>query len=138
MRCQILFSPLEIICIKCQILFSGENNEHILKCCLLKILPRVLSIKGPVTTVANGILKYFFYSFQETSFIFPNKYDLTFHLICLLGITGQALIYWKNKSGGKNSADILKYFSQKIGFDILCKLSHKERIYMKGQILFLE
>ena len=40
---------------------------------------------------------------------------------------------------GKNSADDnLKYlyFSQKIGIDISCKLSHKETICMTCQILF--
>ena len=30
---------------KCQILFSGKNKKNISKCLLLKILPRVLSIK---------------------------------------------------------------------------------------------
>ena len=35
-------SPLETICMKCQNLFSGENISI---CCLLKILPRVLSVK---------------------------------------------------------------------------------------------
>ena len=30
---------------KCQILFSGKNKKNISKCHLLKILPRVLSIK---------------------------------------------------------------------------------------------
>ena len=29
---------------KCQILFSGKNKKNISKCCLLKILPRVLSV----------------------------------------------------------------------------------------------
>ena len=28
----------------CQILFSGKNKKNISKCCLLKILPRVLSV----------------------------------------------------------------------------------------------
>ena len=37
----------ETVCMKCQILFSWENKKNILKCkCLLKILPRVLSIKN--------------------------------------------------------------------------------------------
>ena len=31
---------------KCQILFSGKNKKNISKCHLLKILPRVLSVKG--------------------------------------------------------------------------------------------
>ena len=30
---------------KCQHLFSVKNKKNILKCCLLKFLPRVLSIK---------------------------------------------------------------------------------------------
>ena len=30
---------------KCQILFSGKNKKNISKCRLLKILPRVLSVK---------------------------------------------------------------------------------------------
>ena len=36
---------METICMTCQILFSGKNRENISKCCLLKILPRVLSVK---------------------------------------------------------------------------------------------
>ena len=46
-------SPMETVCMKCQILFSGEkknNKKNISKCHLLKILPRVQS----------EILKYFF------------------------------------------------------------------------------
>ena len=35
--------PMETICKKCEILFSGENVS---KCHLLQILPRVLSVKG--------------------------------------------------------------------------------------------
>ena len=34
-------SPLETICMKCQILFSWKNKKNISKCRLLKILPRV-------------------------------------------------------------------------------------------------
>ena len=33
---------------KCQILFSGKNKKNISKCRLLKILPRVLSVKQTV------------------------------------------------------------------------------------------
>ena len=39
-------SPLETICIKCQILFSGKHMKNVSKCRLVKILPRVLSVKG--------------------------------------------------------------------------------------------
>ena len=38
-------SPEETICMKYQILFSGKNKKNISKCRLLKILPRVLSVK---------------------------------------------------------------------------------------------
>ena len=36
---------METLCVKCQILFPEKNKEHISKCCQLKILPRLLSIK---------------------------------------------------------------------------------------------
>ena len=40
---------------KCQILFSGKNKKNISKCRLLKILPRVLSVKTSITReVRNG------------------------------------------------------------------------------------
>ena len=51
--------PMATICMKCQILFPGKNQKNISKCCLLKILPTVLNIKGPVTTRADASLKYF-------------------------------------------------------------------------------
>ena len=43
----------ETICIKCQILFSGKNKKNVSKCCLLKILPRVLSVKGQYSVNDN-------------------------------------------------------------------------------------
>ena len=43
---------------KCQILFSGKNKKNISKCRLLKILPRVLSIKLPVTIAADTKILY--------------------------------------------------------------------------------
>ena len=36
---------------KCQILFSGKNKKNISKCRLLKILPRVLSVKHISKTI---------------------------------------------------------------------------------------
>ena len=48
---------------KCQNLFSGKNKKNISKCRLLKILPRVLSVKVPITTAADDILKYIFFFF---------------------------------------------------------------------------
>ena len=38
-------SPLATIYMKCQILFPGKNKKNISKCCLLKILPKGLSVK---------------------------------------------------------------------------------------------
>ena len=43
-------SPLETICIKCQNLFSGEFKKNISKC-LLKILPRVLSVNAHIASM---------------------------------------------------------------------------------------
>ena len=39
-------SPEFTFCMKCQSLFPGKNRKNILKC-LLKVLPRVLSVKIP-------------------------------------------------------------------------------------------
>ena len=38
-------SPWQTIWMKCQILFSGKHKKNISICCLLKILPKVLSFK---------------------------------------------------------------------------------------------
>ena len=35
---------------KCHILFSGKNKKNISKCRLLKILPRVLSVKDVLSS----------------------------------------------------------------------------------------
>ena len=43
-------SPVETICMKWQNIFSGKNKKNISVCCLLKKLPRVLSIN--VTSVS--------------------------------------------------------------------------------------
>ena len=51
MTCKL--SPMEIICMKYQIQFSGKNKKNISKCCLLKILPRMLSIKE-MKAILNG------------------------------------------------------------------------------------
>ena len=39
-------SPKETICMKCQILFSRKNKKKISKCCLLKFLPSMQSVKA--------------------------------------------------------------------------------------------
>ena len=41
----IKLSLMETICMKCQNLFSENNEKNILKCLLLKFLPRVLRVK---------------------------------------------------------------------------------------------
>ena len=41
---------------QCQILFSGKNKKNISKCRLLKILPRVLSVKETQLHVTASIL----------------------------------------------------------------------------------
>ena len=46
MKCQAYFLGKIYICMKCHILFSEKNKKNISKCRLLKILPRVLSVKG--------------------------------------------------------------------------------------------
>ena len=44
---------------KCQILFSVENKKNISKCCLLKILPRKLSVNTLHFEQHNGIIGLF-------------------------------------------------------------------------------
>ena len=39
------WSPMEAICMKCQILLSGKNKKNVSICRLLKDLSRVLSVK---------------------------------------------------------------------------------------------
>ena len=40
---------------KCQILFSGKNKKNISKYCLLKILPRVLSVKEKLNKIFEPV-----------------------------------------------------------------------------------
>ena len=40
---------------KCHILFPGKNKKNISKCCLLKILPRVLSVKDRRNALIQNI-----------------------------------------------------------------------------------
>ena len=47
-----ILSPLETICINCQILFSGKQKKDISARRLLKILPRVLSVNGTFKLMA--------------------------------------------------------------------------------------
>ena len=45
---------------KCQILFSGNDKKNVSICRLLKVLPRVLSIKAMIKSTLNNS-KYFMY-----------------------------------------------------------------------------
>ena len=47
------FSPLETMCIKCLILFSGKNRKNISFCHLVKILPSILSVNIKNSLVLN-------------------------------------------------------------------------------------
>ena len=54
---------------KCQNLFSGKNKKNISKCRLLKILPRVLSVKslmlGKIFSRQHFVLFCWFFFFSE-------------------------------------------------------------------------
>ena len=52
---------------KCQILFSGKNKKNISKCRLLKILPRVLSVKVPSKICCRLHSNCFVYFSEEIS-----------------------------------------------------------------------
>ena len=43
---------------KCQILFSEKNKKNISKCRLLKILPRVLSVKGVFSDAQSALSRH--------------------------------------------------------------------------------
>ena len=44
---------------KCQNLFSGKNKKNVPECCLLKILPRGLSINKPVFMCVGASFSHF-------------------------------------------------------------------------------
>ena len=50
---------------KCHILFSEKNEKNISKCCLLKILPRVLCVKAPSKICSRRHSKIFTSYFSE-------------------------------------------------------------------------
>ena len=54
MSCKL--SPLETICMKCQNLFSLKNKKSISKCCLLRFLSSMLSIKSEIIIIMILIL----------------------------------------------------------------------------------
>ena len=60
---------------------------------------------------------------HDSFFIFPREQDLIFHANCL---------QWRQFAWNVKTC-FLSYFSQKTGFDILCKLSPMETICMKCQ-----
>ena len=70
-------SPPETICKKCQNLFSGKNISI---CRLLKILPRMLSVKSHITK--TRLFKYIenFATKKKTKTKFSDKNSNTFHI----------------------------------------------------------
>ena len=61
---------------KSQILFPGKNKKNISLCRLLKILPRVLSVKVPVTVTADDMVYskiFFHFSKKIQGLIFHGK-----------------------------------------------------------------
>ena len=78
---------LETICMKCQILFSGKN-ENISKCHLLKILPRVLNIKATFKSCSRWHSNIFFNNY------FFRQYK-AWHFMWTVCMKCQALFSWK-------------------------------------------
>ena len=78
---------------KCHILFSGKNKKNVSKCRLLKILPRVLSVKHMVMHTEYGTRLTWFTSL------------------------------WANSADCELIGFFFLYFSRKIGFDISCIFS---------------
>ena len=79
-------SPLETICMKCQILFPGKNGKNISIGHLLKILPRVLSIKIMVNihTIPHTVrqnLTEFWPFWTPFPIRFSNLTEFSYHLI---------------------------------------------------------
>ena len=81
---------------KCQILFSRKNRNNISKCCLLKFLPSMQSVKY----LAQDKVFFFFRPKSMNSCIYPNsrqKHMLCTHDECL----AQALLMSIRSSDGK-------------------------------------
>ena len=78
---------------KCQILFSGKNKKNISKCRLLKILPRVLSVKVPRKIAADDILNFFslFFRANKVDILCESSARQKIHMKC------QALFSLKKK-----------------------------------------
>ena len=64
---------------KCQILFSGKNKKNISKCCLLKILPGVLSVNKPTVHILPVFVTLSW--LQVSCFLFSTEKDRFFLLL---------------------------------------------------------
>ena len=113
-------SPLETICMKCQILFSGKNRKNVSKYHLLKILPIVLSIHIRSFRICG----------------YPATVQWTYNRLWLSKVLTL-------KEPSKTVADdnihfsfFFNYFSEKARLDISCELSARQTIHMKCQTLF--
>ena len=85
---------------KHQILFSRKNKKCISKCCLLKILPRVLSVK--LNNLAKGFLSCLSKSLNEKGIVLSRD-TLNVSVIKWSQIRIENDLYAGVKSGNENS-----------------------------------
>ena len=74
---------------KCHILFSEKNKKNISKCRLLKILPRVLSVKTKRTVFVSSYFKSLYFAKCFISLMSKTKqehFSVTWHLKCIINI----------------------------------------------------
>ena len=129
-------SPLETICMECQILFSGKNKKNITNLSSAEIAQRELKVKSDTCKYAFGASAHFAQSLRRS---FTESLDII-RLYNLAGWSGSLLLVYAPKipflmarpiitlsALGKIFSDILKYcsyFSQEqIRYDVSCKLS---------------
>ena len=65
--------PLDTICMKCQILCPGKMRKNVSVCRLLKILPRMLSIKKQVSSRKMHETPTYFWIFKQIPELEYNK-----------------------------------------------------------------
>ena len=107
---------------RCQSLFTGKIRKFISKCCLLKCLPSMLRINTEKLKRENADVvgdKPVKNDAGEMSMSEDSKQKA-----------------WLEHYQRLQIDHILSYFFEQIGFDISCKLSPKETIFMRCQSLF--
>ena len=70
---------------KCQNLFSGENKKNISICCLLKILPRMLSVNDYVLSLVSKLRHHQFLLFLPCMCIIQSNFSFSLIANYLLG-----------------------------------------------------